>query len=233
MAQSYQRASASPHVRWRARTTAIGVTQSGNYRFTAGESEARRSKSPARLEQLDARLAATASNFTRGPTAAVPSLHRRAGSFVAQNQGTHGEYRAFVPAPLPPDPPVDLGAELREAEARAHLALGRLDGGSRYLPDPDLLLYMYIRKEAVLSSQIEGTQSSLSDLLLFESAGAPAVPTSDVEEVSRYIRAMNHGVRRLAELPLSTRLLREVHRELVTGARGGDKTPGEFRTSQN
>ena len=92
---------------------------------------------------------------------------------------------------------------------------------------------MYIRKEAVLSSQIEGTQSSLSDLLLFESAGAPAVPVSDVEDVSRYIRAMNHGIRRLQELPLSMRLLREVHRELVAGARGGDKTPGELRTSQN
>ena len=161
------------------------------------------------------------------------SSTQRAGRFVAQNAGSEGAYRAFVPALLPPTPPVEIGGELREAEARAHLALGRLDGGSRYLPDPDLFLYMYIRKEAVLSSQIEGTQSSLSDLLLFENAGAPAVPTSDVEEVSRYIRAMNHGIRRLKDLPLSVRLLREVHHELLAGARGGDKTPGELRTSQN
>ncbi len=118
--------------------------------------------------------------------------------------------------------------------ADAHLALGRLDGGSALLPDPDLFIYMYLRKEAVLSSQIEGTQSSLSDLLLYESAGAPPVPTSDIEEVARYIRAMNHGIRRLKELPLSVRLLREVHEQLVRGAsRGGDKTPGEIRTSQN
>ena len=158
---------------------------------------------------------------------------KRAGRFVVQNAGSEGEYRAFVPAELPPRPPVEIGPPLRELEARAHLALGRLDGGTRHLPDPGLFLYMYIRKEAVLSSQIEGTQSSLSDLLLFESAGAPAVPVSDVEDVSRYIRAMNHGIRRLQELPLSMRLLREVHRELVAGARGGDKTPGELRTSQN
>jgi Fic family protein len=157
----------------------------------------------------------------------------RAGQFVTQEPGSGGAYRAFVPAPLPPIPPLELDTGLRDAEARANLAIGRLDGGSRYLPDPDLFLYMYVRKEAVLSSQIEGTQSSLSDLLLFENSGAPSVPVDDLEEVSRYIRALNHGVRRLRDLPLSVRLLREVHDQLLRGARGGDKTPGELRTSQN
>ncbi|HEY3819806.1 MAG TPA: Fic family protein [Polyangiaceae bacterium] len=157
----------------------------------------------------------------------------RAGHFLEQNAGSTGSYHAFVPSPLPPSPPLELDIALRDAEAQANLAVGRLDGASRLLPDLNLFLYMYIRKEAVLSSQIEGTQSSLSDLLLFENAGAPAVPLDDVTEVSRYVRALDHGVRRLAELPVSMRLLREMHRELVTGARGGDKTPGDIRTSQN
>lgn len=157
----------------------------------------------------------------------------RAGVFVAQNPGSPGEYRAFIPNPLPPDPPLELAGELQEAESWATLALGRLDGGMRYLPDPNLFLYMYVRKEAVLSSQIEGTQSTLSDLLLFEKESAPSVPTSDVTEVSGYVRALNHGVARLEVLPPSVRLIREIHRELVTGTRGGDKAPGEIRSSQN
>ncbi|CAN5292410.1 Fic family protein [soil metagenome] len=102
-----------------------------------------------------------------------------------------------------------------------------------YLPDPNFFLYMYIRNEAVLSSQIEGTQSTLSDLLLFEHEGTPSVPLADVVEVSAYVRALNHGVARLAELPLSMRLLGEVHRELLTGTRGGDKSPGAIRVTQN
>jgi Fic family protein len=157
---------------------------------------------------------------------------QRAGRFITQGAGTPGEYRAFEPAPLPPEPPLDLTGPIQDALATAHLALGRLDGGSLLLPGTDLFLYMYVRKEAVLSSQIEGTQSSLSDLLVYETAGA-VTPVGDVEEVSHYVRAMNHGVRRLKELPISTRLLREVHGELLRGGRGADRTPGELRTSQN
>ena len=155
------------------------------------------------------------------------------GRWITQNSGTLGAYQAFVPIGLPPRPPLAFDEQLRDAEARAILALGRLDGAIRYLPDHELFLYMYVRKEAVLSSQIEGTESSLSDLLLFEQEGAPAVPTADVEEVSAYARALFHGVRRLDALPLSVRLLREVHRELVSGVRGGDKAPGQLRTTQN
>jgi Fic family protein len=117
----------------------------------------------------------------------------------------------------------------------ANQALGRLDAVSVLLPEPDLFLYSYIRKEAVLSSQIEGTQSSLSDLLLFENEHAPGVPLEDVEETSNYVAAMNHGLQRIAsgELPLSNRLLREVHGRLMAGVRGGDKAPGDFRRTQN
>ncbi len=160
-------------------------------------------------------------------------MQGRAGHFVTQNPGP-GSYLAFIPAALPPDPPVKMDASMQDALEKAGLSLGRLDGITRLLPNPDLFLYMYIRKEAVLSSQIEGTQSSLSDLLLFENAATPGVPEADVKEVSNYIAAMNHGIDALkTRLPMSLRLLREVHRVLVTGTRGGDKTPGEFRTSQN
>ena len=141
--------------------------------------------------------------------------------------------RAFVPAPLPPVPALDLGS-LQSVMARAHLALGRLDGLSLQLPDAPLFLYSYVRKEAVLSSQIEGTQSSLSDLMLFEVEEAPGVPIDDVVEVSNYVRAMEHGLRRLREdFPLSNRLIREIHAELLSRGRGSDKLPGEFRRSQN
>jgi Fic family protein len=123
---------------------------------------------------------------------------------------------------------------MRDRLERAALALGRLDGISRILPDPELFLYMYVRKEAVLSSQIEGTQSSLSDLLLFEVEGEPGVSEADVREVSNYIAALNHGLELLrTTLPLSLRLLREIHAVLVANTRGSDKTPGEFRRSQN
>jgi Fic family protein len=114
------------------------------------------------------------------------------------------------------------------------LALGRLDNLSTILPDTGLFLYSYVRKEAVLSSQIEGTQSSLSDLLLFELEQAPGVPLDDVAEVSNYVAAMNHGLRRLREgFPLSNRLIREIHAQLLSGGRGSNKAPGEFRRSQN
>jgi hypothetical protein len=157
-----------------------------------------------------------------------------AGDYVVVSTG--GEtVRAFVPHALPPDPPLELGAPDRELLERANLALGRLDGLAAALPDPSLFIYFYVRKEAVLSSQIEGTQSSFADLLLYESEFAPGAPLADVEEVSRYVAAMAHGLRRLRtdSFPLSLRLLREIHGVLLASGRGSDKTPGEFRRSQN
>ncbi len=142
--------------------------------------------------------------------------------------------RAFVPTPLLPRPPIDWTVELRGKFDQALLALGRLDNVSTLLPDTSLFLYMYVRKEAVLSSMIEGTQSSLSDLLLFELDQEPGVPLDDVREVSNYVAALDHGLRLLEEgLPLSLRLLREVHGVLLARGRGSDKIPGEFRRSQN
>ena len=142
--------------------------------------------------------------------------------------------RAFIPAPLPPAPPIAFDGELQRPIEEATLALGRLDGISALLPDRTLLLYSYVRKEAVLSSQIEGTQSSLSDLLLFEIDEAPGVPLDDVTEVSNYVAALEHGLRRLRDgFPLSSRLLREIHSVLLSRGRGSGKQPGEFRTSQN
>jgi Fic family protein len=143
-------------------------------------------------------------------------------------------FSAFVPEPLPPTPPILFDAELHELADRANRALGRLDGVATLLPDRALFLYLYVRKEAVLSSQIEGTQSSLSDLLLYESDVAPGVPLADVEEVSSYVAALNHGMARLREgFPVSLRLFREIHAVLLASGRGSEKMPGEFRTSQN
>jgi len=142
--------------------------------------------------------------------------------------------QAFVPAPLPPRPPIDWSPELRSKFDQALLALGRLDSVLTLLPDTSLFLYMYVRKEAVLSSMIEGTQSSLSDLLLFELDQEPGVPLDDVREVSNYVAALDHGLRLLEEgLPLSLRLFREIHGVLLTKGRGSNQTPGEFRRSQN
>ena len=142
--------------------------------------------------------------------------------------------RAFVPAPLPPRPPIDWTPELRSKFDQALLALGRLDSVSTLLPETSLFLYMFVRKEAVLSSMIEGTQSSLSDLLLFELDQIPGVPLDDVREVSNYVAALEHGLRLLEEgLPLSLRLFREIHGVLLTKGRGSKQTPGEFRRSQN
>ncbi|MEA5115188.1 MAG: Fic family protein [Geobacteraceae bacterium] len=142
--------------------------------------------------------------------------------------------QAFVPAPLPPRPPIEWTPDLRNKFDQALLALGRLDSISTLLPDTSLFLYMYVRKEAVLSSMIEGTQSSLSDLLLFELDQQPGVPLDDVREVSNYIAALNHGLKLLGEgLPLSLRLFREIHGVLLDKGRGSTQTPGEFRRSQN
>lgn len=142
--------------------------------------------------------------------------------------------QAFVPAPLPPTPPIEWSSELREKFDQALLALGRLDSVSVLLPDTSLFLYMYVRKEAVLSSMIEGTQSSLSDLLLFEFEHQPGVPLDDVQEVSNYVAALNHGLNRLNEdFPLSLRLLKEIHSVLLSKGRGKECDPGEFRRSQN
>ncbi len=142
--------------------------------------------------------------------------------------------RAFIPHPLPPEPPLALQGPLQPLLERALLALGRLDSLATLLPDTDLFLYAYVRKEAVLSSQIEGTQSSLSDLLLFEMAEAPGAPVGDVVEASNYVAAMEHGLARLrGGFPLSGRLIREIHAKLLSRGRGSDQSPGEFRRSQN
>ena len=143
------------------------------------------------------------------------------------------QVRAFVPAPLPPAPPLKLDGDLLRSLEAAGLALGRLEGANQRL-EPALLVYSYVRKEAVLSSRIEGTRSSLSDLLLFELDQAPGVPRDDAAEVSRYVAAMDHGLKRLAEnFPLSNRLIRELHCILLSTGRGAGKDPGEFRRSQN
>lgn len=142
--------------------------------------------------------------------------------------------RAFVPHPLPPEPPLELPPELQSLAEAASLAVGRLDGFGTVLPDTATFLYSYVRKEAVLSSQIEGTQSTLSDLLLYENQATPGVPLSDVQQVSNYVAALNHGLQRLREgLPLSLRLIKELHAILLSSGRGREKEPGEFRRSQN
>jgi len=153
----------------------------------------------------------------------------RAGRYITQPTG----YRAFIPAPLPPEPPIALGGELQGLLSAADRALGRLDGSVLTLPNPDLFVFMYVRKEAVLSSQIEGTQSSLQDVLAAEAQLFEQSLPRDVDEVINYVRAMNHGLTRLSELPVSVRLIREIHAELMRGVRGGKLQPGELRTSQN
>ena len=142
-------------------------------------------------------------------------------------------HRAFVPRPLPPDPPLSINADLLVVHSRADQALGRLDASADMLPNPDLFVGMYVRKEAVLSSQIEGTQASLTDVLEHEAARARRRGRSDVGEVINYVDAMNYGLERLESLPLSNRLLMEIHGRLLQGVRGQERRPGEFRTSQN
>ncbi len=155
------------------------------------------------------------------------------GRFVVT--ATTGEQvRAFVPEPLPPRPPVAIDARRQRLLEQALLACGRLDAITSLLPDPDLFLYAYVRREAVLSSQIEGTRSSVSDLLLFELEELPGVPFNDVVEVSNYVAALEHGLARLAGgFPLCNRLLREIHGILLSRGRGVDGQPGTFRNSQN
>ncbi len=160
-------------------------------------------------------------------------MRRITGKYVSISSSGE-KCEAFVPQPLPPEPPVVLVGELQELHDKALLAIGRLDTISALLPDTSLFIYMYIRKEAVLSSQIEGTQSSLSDLLLFENDVMPGVPIDDVQEVSNYVVAMKHGLERLEEgFPLSLRLIKEIHQQLLSKGRGEEKNPGEFRRSQN
>lgn len=153
----------------------------------------------------------------------------RSGNYIKQPSG----YSAFVPAPLPPDPPVVMDAELTKLLSRADHALGRLDGVGAVLPNPDLFVAIYVRQEAVLSSQIEGTQSTLEDVLQFEVDDKSNDLPRDVEEVVNYVGAMNYGLRRLDTLPLSLRLIREIHGKLMEGVRGQNRTPGEFRRTQN
>jgi len=163
---------------------------------------------------------------------AKTSYKNRLGSYVSHS--TAGEaYKAFVPPALPPDPPLDMNRLYKPLD-QAMKAMGGLDALAKLLPDISLFLYMYVRKEALLSSQIEGTQSSLSDLLLFENNEKTDVPVDDIEEVSNYIAALNHGLKRMkGDFPLSTRLMREMHAILLRGGRGSNKAPGEFRRSQN
>ncbi|MXN27789.1 Fic family protein [Delftia sp. CH05] len=156
---------------------------------------------------------------------------QRLGRFI-ETSAAGEKVRAFVPPPLPPEPAIDV-LVLLEKLSLAERALGRLDGITMLLPRQELFLYMYVRKEAVLSSQIEGTQSTLSDLLRFEAEAQAGQPIDDIREVSNYVDAMMYGLERLRDLPLSLRLIREMHGRLLQSGRGGTKSPGEFRRSQN
>lgn len=162
----------------------------------------------------------------------IMSESPRAGVYVNQLTGEL-RYRAFIPKPLPPEPPINIDMELWQALSDADRALARLDAMAELLPNPDLFVAMYVRKEAVLSSQIEGTQTSLVDLLEYEAERATRGLPADIGEVVNYVNAMNYGIARLPDLPISLRLIREIHAELLKGVRGGERNPGEFRTSQN
>jgi len=155
--------------------------------------------------------------------------HNRAGRYIQQTSG----YRAFLPESLPPDPAIKLNGELQTLLSKADRALGRLDGSIQTIPNPDLFVAMYVRKEAVLSSQIEGTQSSLQDVLAAEARVLAPEASTDVDEVFNYVDAMNYGLDRLGSLPVSVRLIREIHERLLKGVRGQRLTPGEPRKSQN
>ena len=157
-----------------------------------------------------------------------PESHR-AGRYIQQP----ARFRAFIPSPLPPEPPIVVSPEMQVLLSKADRALGRLDGSIQTLPHPDLFVFMYVRKEAVLSSQIEGTQSSIQDVLAAEAQILSPDRPKDVDEVVNYVRAMKYGLKRLEELPVSVRLIREIHAELLKGVRGQHLTPGDIRTSQN
>lgn len=156
------------------------------------------------------------------------------GRFLKQLPKSEEPFNAFCPSPLPPNPPIQWTPGIRNALSRADSMLGRLDGISKVLPDTNLFISFYSRKEAVLSSQIEGTQSTLSELLLFEADELFPEHQQDIREVFNYLHAMRHGLERLqGGFPLSLRLIREMHERLLRTGRGSDKTPGEFRTTQN
>jgi len=161
-------------------------------------------------------------------------MHRKQhGKLLKSSLVGSENYNVYIPAPLPPVPAVNI-ADIAESLEKANLAIGELNGVVEETPDPAIINYMYVRKEAVLSSQIEGTQSTLDDLLRFETDSAPSVPVNDVTEVSSYVAALNHGLKRMkGGFPLSLRLIREIHKILLTNSRGQHKTPGEFRRSQN
>lgn len=153
----------------------------------------------------------------------------RSGRYIRQLEG----YAAFIPEALPPDPPIHYDDEMMALLSAADRALGRLDGSTDALSNADLFVFMYVRREAALSSQIEGTEASLFDLLEFEAQAAEPKRPVDVEEIANYVSAMDHGLARLAEIPVSLRLIREIHERLLSGIRGSGRTPGEFRRSQN
>jgi len=154
---------------------------------------------------------------------------KRAGKYVKQPSG----YRAFIPNSLPPDPSIKYDGELRNLLSQSDRALARLDGITTVLPNPELFVGMYVKKEALLSSQIEGTQASLEGVLKFEANLTPSEDINEIKEVVNYIKALDYGMKRLKKLPISNRLIKEIHRILITGTRGTHKTPGEFRRSQN
>lgn len=153
----------------------------------------------------------------------------RSGQFIIQPGG----YKAFMPNPLPPDPPISIDLEMLKLLSEANRAIGRLDGSTENLPNPDLFVAMYVKKEAVLSSQIEGTQASLTDVLEFESKDLSHAIPEDIGEVVSYVEAINYGLKRLNTFPLSLRLIKEIHAVLMINSRGQNRTPGEFRRSQN
>jgi Fic family protein len=156
-------------------------------------------------------------------------MDNRVGKFILQPAG----YKAFIPNPLPPDPPINFDDELQSLLSKADRTLARLDGITTVLPNPDLFIAMYVKKEALLSSQIEGTQASLEGILEFEADLPPKEDINEVKEVINYIKAMNYGIERLKELPMSLRLIKEIHKILLEGTRGAHRDPGEFRRSQN
>ncbi len=156
-------------------------------------------------------------------------MNKRAGTFVMQS----GEYKAFIPAPLPPDPPIEYDDELQLLLSKADRDLARLDGITTVLPNSDLFIAMYVKKEALLSSQIEGTQASLEGVLEFEADLTPREDVNEIKEVINYIKALNYGMERLNELPMSLRLIGEIHKNLIEGTRGANRISGEFREFQN
>lgn len=159
-------------------------------------------------------------------------MNKRIGTYITKKVANE-PYKAYIPPPLPPDPAIDLACLYPHLE-KATLALAELNSMHKSIPNTSLFIYMYVRKEALLSSQIEGTQSSFSDLMLFEHNQKPQISLDDVEEVSNYVKAMLYGLERLKSgFPLSLRLIREIHGVLLSGGRGKNKLPGEFRRSQN